>query len=56
MSKLIDVGLGKSKEQAKIDRVKAWKRPKTKTAREKQRKDRVTNLKEVYGIAADIQE
>lgn len=47
--KLVDPGKGKAKEEAKVEREKAWKRPTKKADRDKLRKDRTDYAKEVYG-------
>lgn len=54
MSKLVDPGKGKAKEEAKTLREKAWKRPHLKKDREKLRKDRTDYAQEVYGDGRGI--
>ena len=47
--KIADPGKGLSREQAKAERMKAWRRPTTKAAREQAKKERITQWEARYG-------
>lgn len=47
--KLTDPGKGLSREQAKAEHLKAWRRPTTKAAREQAKKERIAQWEARYG-------
>lgn len=49
MNKLTDPGKEKSRAGAKMERLKAWRRPNAKAARDKARDERLADWRERYG-------
>ncbi len=55
MSKIADPGKDLPREQAKAERLKAWKRPTTKAKREQAKNERIAQWEAKYGGAGSTQ-